>query len=106
MTNWKIPIVIMSSLIIGSNVPTLSTLLVSLLFVASILILAVATLGKYLSSNYLTELENLIQAHYNKYTLLTAAIVIPGLVLGGFYLTTVLYTLAIVVIYAIAESHD
>ena len=105
MTKWRIPIVIISSLIIGFNVPILSTILAIILFVASTFILTVVTLGKYLSSNYLTELENLIQAHYNKYTLLTAAIIIAGLILGSFYLTTILYILAVLVIYVIAENH-
>ena len=107
MTPWAIPLAILAAIAIRFNTPILAFTLAITLFIVSVAVLAIVTYSKYLLPyTYSSELKTLIAKYYNKYFLYTSTILIIGLVLGSFYITTILYALASIVIYAIAESSN
>lgn len=104
MKLWSIPLAILIALIIGFNTPILAFILVVLLSAASVTVLAIVTYSKYIQLDTLQELETLVTNHYDKHYLYTSAVILTGLTLGSYYLTAVLYALASLAIYAIAEN--
>lgn len=96
---------IIVSLLILANTPIISTVLVVLLFTASSVITSVFLYSKYFDNRNEDKLADIIIKHWHKYMEVGMIITMFGLLFGGYYLTTILYVITIILMKATYEAH-
>ena len=93
------------SLLILANTPIISTVLVVLLFTASLAVIGAFLYSKYFDNRKEDKLVDIIIKHWHKYMEVEMIIIMFGLLFGGYYLTTILYGITTVLMKATYEAH-
>ncbi len=101
----KLLLTVIVSLLILANTPIISTVLVVLLFTSSLVIIGAFLYSKYFDNRKEDKLADSIIKHWHKYTEVDMIITMFGLLFGGYYLTTILYCITIILMQAAYEAH-
>lgn len=101
----KLLLTVIGSLLILANIPIISTVLVVPLFITSLVVIGAFLYSKYFDNRKEDKLADIIIKQWHKYMEVGMIITMFGLLFGGYYLTTILYGITIILMKATYEAH-